>query len=298
MNMTKWKTGAVGYAFLLPWLVGLFAFYLGPIIASFYLSFTQYDMFNAPKWIGVQNYAQIFTDDYRMRDSVKATFAYVLLSVPLRLAFALFIAILLNQNLRHLNFYRTVYYIPSLLGGSVAISILWKQVFDGDGLFNRGLAMLGVQGPSWISDPNYAIYSLVGLSVWQFGAVMIIFLAGLKQIPGELYEAATVDGAGAMRKFWRITLPLLTPVIFFNLVVTVIQSFQTFTKAFIISGGTGGPVNSTLLYSLYLYIRGFSYLEMGYASALAWLLLAIIAAFTGLLFLSSRYWVYYSDGGR
>jgi len=296
--MTKWKTGAVGYAFLLPWLVGLFAFYLGPIIASFYLSFTQYDMFNAPKWIGVQNYAQIFTDDYRMRDSVKATFAYVLLSVPLRLAFALFIAILLNQNLRHLNFYRTVYYIPSLLGGSVAISILWKQVFDGDGLFNRGLAMLGVQGPSWISDPNYAIYSLVGLSVWQFGAVMIIFLAGLKQIPGELYEAATVDGAGAMRKFWRITLPLLTPVIFFNLVVTVIQSFQTFTKAFIISGGTGGPVNSTLLYSLYLYIRGFSYLEMGYASALAWLLLAIIAAFTGLLFLSSRYWVYYSDGGR
>jgi len=296
--MTKWKTGAVGYAFLLPWLIGLFAFYLGPIIASFYLSFTQYDMFNAPKWVGLQNYTQIFVDDYRMRDSVRATFTYVLLSVPLRLAFALFIAILLNQNLRHLNFYRTVYYIPSLLGGSVAISILWKQVFDGDGLFNQGLAMLGVQGPSWISDPKYAIYSLVGLSVWQFGAVMIIFLAGLKQIPGELYEAATVDGAGALRKFWRITLPLLTPVIFFNLVVTVIQSFQTFTKAFIISGGTGGPVNSTLLYSLYLYIRGFSYLEMGYASALAWLLLVIIAAFTGLLFLSSRYWVYYSDGGR
>jgi len=298
MNMTKWKTGAVGYAFLLPWLIGLFAFYLGPIVASFYLSFTQYDMFNAPKWVGLQNYTQIFVDDYRMRDSVRATFTYVLLSVPLRLAFALFIAILLNQNLRHLNFYRTVYYIPSLLGGSVAISILWKQVFDGDGLFNQGLAMLGVQGPSWISDPKYAIYSLVGLSVWQFGAVMIIFLAGLKQIPGELYEAATVDGAGALRKFWRITLPLLTPVIFFNLVVTVIQSFQTFTKAFIISGGTGGPVNSTLLYSLYLYIRGFSYLEMGYASALAWLLLVIIAAFTGLLFLSSRYWVYYSDGGR
>ena len=296
--MTKWKTGAVGYAFLLPWLIGLFAFYLGPIVASFYLSFTQYDMFNAPKWVGLQNYTQIFVDDYRMRDSVRATFTYVLLSVPLRLAFALFIAILLNQNLRHLNFYRTVYYIPSLLGGSVAISILWKQVFDGDGLFNQGLAMLGVQGPSWISDPKYAIYSLVGLSVWQFGAVMIIFLAGLKQIPGELYEAATVDGAGALRKFWRITLPLLTPVIFFNLVVTVIQSFQTFTKAFIISGGTGGPVNSTLLYSLYLYIRGFSYLEMGYASALAWLLLVIIAAFTGLLFLSSRYWVYYSDGGR
>lgn len=296
--MGKSKTALIGYGFLLPWLIGLFAFYFGPIVASFYLSFTRYDLFNAPVWIGADNYKFMFTQDFRLTDSIKVTFQYVFLSVPLRLGFALFLAVLLNQNLRALDLYRTIYYIPSLLGGSVAISILWKQVFDGDGLFNQGLALLGIQGPAWISDPRYAIYSLVGLSVWQFGAVMIIFLAGLKQIPGELYEAATVDGAGALRKFASITLPLLTPVIFFNLVITVIQSFQTFTKAFIISGGTGGPINSTLLYSLYLYMKGFNFLEMGYASAMAWVLLAMIAVLSGLIFLSSRYWVFYSDGGR
>lgn len=295
--MGRTKTALVGYGFLLPWMIGLFAFYLGPIAASFYLSFTRYDLMNAPVWIGLENYRSMMTQDFRLPDSIRVTFIYVFVSVPLRLGFALFLAVLLNQGLRFLNVYRTVYYIPSLLGGSVAISILWRQVFDGEGLFNRALAIFGIDGPSWISDPRYAVYSLVGLSVWQFGAVMIIFLAGLKQIPGELYEAATVDGAGALRKFWRITMPLLTPVIFFNLVITMIQSFQTFTKAFIISGGSGGPVNSTLLYSLYLYIRGFTFLEMGYASAMAWVLLVIIAVFTGALFLSSRYWVFYSDGG-
>jgi len=294
----KYKTYLVGYGFLLPWLIGLFGLYLGPIVASFYLSFTSYDLFNPPKWIGADNYVNMFRDDYRLKDSIIVTFKYVFFSVPLRLAFALFLAILLNQKLRFLGMYRTIYYIPSLLGGSVAISILWKQVFDKTGLFNQGLSFLGIEGPSWISDPAYAIFSLVGLSVWQFGAVMIIFLAGLKQVPTELYEAATVDGAGAIRKFIRITLPLLTPVIFLNLVITLIQSFQTFTKAFIISNGSGGPINSTLLYSLYLYIKGFSFLEMGYASAMAWILLFIIAIFTGLLFLTSRYWVYYSDGGR
>ncbi|MEX1031429.1 MAG: sugar ABC transporter permease [Paenibacillaceae bacterium] len=294
----KYKTYLVGYGFLLPWLIGLFGLYLGPILASFYLSFTNYDLFNSPEWVGADNYVNMFTQDYRLKDSILVTFKYVFFSVPTRLAFALFLAILLNQNLRFLGLYRTIYYIPSLLGGSVAISILWKQVFDQSGIFNQGLSLIGIDGPSWISDPSYAIYSLVGLSVWQFGAVMIIFLAGLKQIPGELYEAATVDGAGAIRKFMKITLPLLTPVIFFNLVITLIQSFQTFTKAFIISNGNGGPINSTLLYSLYLYIKGFSFLEMGYASAMAWILLFIIAIFTGLLFLSSRYWVYYSDGGQ
>ncbi len=294
----KYKTYLVGYGFLLPWLIGLFGLYLGPIVASFYLSFTNYDLFNSPEWVGADNYVNMFTDDYRLKDSIIVTFKYVFFSVPLRLAFALSLAILLNQKLRFLGLYRTIYYIPSLLGGSVAISILWKQVFDKGGLFNQGLSLIGIEGPSWISDPGYAIYSLVGLSVWQFGAVMIIFLAGLKQVPTELYEAATVDGAGAIRKFAKITLPLLTPVIFFNLVITLIQSFQTFTKAFIISNGSGGPINSTLLYSLYLYIKGFSFLEMGYASAMAWILLLIIAIFTGLLFLSSRYWVYYSDGGQ
>nr|WP_245363871.1 sugar ABC transporter permease [Cohnella thailandensis] len=287
-----------GYAFLLPWLIGFLALTLGPIIASMYLSFTQYDLLTAPKWVGLDNYKTMFNDDFRLEDSVKVTFKYVLLSVPLKLAFALLLAIMLNQGLRMLHFYRTIYYIPSLLGGSVAISVLWKQVFDQEGIFNRMLAIFGIEGPAWISNPHYSIYSLIGLSIWQFGSVMIIFLAGLKQIPQELYEAATVDGAGIMRKFARITMPLLTPVIFFNLTITLIQSFQTFTKAFVISGGTGGPINSTLLYSLYLYMKGFTFMEMGYASAMAWLLLAIIAAFTGVLFLTSRFWVFYSDGGK
>ncbi|MFC4306325.1 carbohydrate ABC transporter permease [Cohnella boryungensis] len=294
--MQKYKTYAAGYLFLLPWLIGFILLYLSPIIASLYLSFTKYDLLTAPKWIGFDNFKTMFTDDYRLGDSIKVTFQYVLLSVPFRLAFALGLAILLNQGMKFLGLYRTIYYIPSLLGGSVAISVLWKQVFDKEGIFNQALAYIGIEGPNWIADPNYAIYSLIGLSVWQFGAVMIIFLAGLKQIPQELYEAATVDGAGVLRKFSRITMPLLTPVIFFNLTITLIQSFQTFTKAFIISSGSGGPINSTLLYSLYLYIKGFTFLDMGYASAMAWLLLVIIAAFTGLLFLTSRYWVYYSDG--
>jgi len=296
--MGKYKTYLAGYAFLLPWLIGFFALTLGPIVASLYLSFTQYDLLTAPKWIGTENYVSMFTDDYRLKDSIIVTLKYVFLSVPLRLAFALGIAMLLNQGLRLLNLYRTIYYIPSLLGGSVAISVLWKQVFDKEGVFNQGLALFGIEGPAWISSPSYAIYSLIGLSIWQFGSVMIIFLAGLKQIPTELYEAATVDGAGKARQFAKITLPLLTPVLFFNLTITLIQSFQTFTKAFIISGGSGGPINSTLLYSLYLYIKGFTFLDMGYASAMAWVLLFIIAIITGLLFLSSRYWVFYSDGGK
>jgi ABC-type sugar transport systems, permease components len=296
--MGKYKTYLAGYAFLLPWLIGFFALTLGPIIASLYLSFTKYDLLTTPEWIGTKNYVSMFTDDYRLKDSIWVTMKYVFLSVPVRLSFALAIAMLLNQGLRLLNLYRTIYYIPSLLGGSVAISVLWKQVFDKEGVFNQGLAVVGIEGPAWISSPSYAIYSLIGLSVWQFGSVMIIFLAGLKQIPTELYEAATVDGAGKVRQFAKITMPLLTPVLFFNLTITLIQSFQTFTKAFIISGGSGGPINSTLLYSLYLYIKGFTFLDMGYASAMAWVLLFIIAIITGLLFLSSRYWVFYSDGGK
>lgn len=294
--MEKYKTYMAGYLFLLPWLIGFILLYFSPIVASLYLSFTKYDLLTPPQWIGLANYVSMFTDDFRLGDSVEVTFKYVFFSVPLRLAFALGLALLLNQGMKLLDFYRTIYYIPSLLGGSVAISVLWRQVFDKGGLFNQALSYFGIEGPNWIADPSYAIFSLIGLSVWQFGAVMIIFLAGLKQIPQELYEAATVDGAGAIRKFFRITFPLLTPVIFFNLTITLIQSFQTFTKAYIISSGTGGPINSTLLYSLYLYIKGFTFLEMGYASAMAWLLLLIVAVMTGLLFLSSRYWVFYSDG--
>jgi multiple sugar transport system permease protein len=224
------------------------------------------------------------------------TIRYVVLSVPLKLAFALALAMLLDRGLRGLAFYRSVLYLPSLLGGSVAIAVLWKQIFGYDGLINTALYdLFGIDGPSWISNPDYALETLVALRVWQFGSPMVIFLAGLRQIPTELYEAAAIDGANAWQKFWRVTLPLLAPVVFFNLVLQTIDAFKAFTPAFIISGGTGGPVDSTLFYTLYLYQEGFGYFRMGYASALAWVLVLIIGTFTAAAFMTSRYWVHYED---
>src|SRR5690606_29474085 len=195
---------------------------------------------------------------------------------------------LLNRGIRGLPLYRALFYLPSLLGASVAIAILWRQLFAGDGLVNRVLLLFGIEGPSWISNPNYSLWTLIALSVWQFGSPMIIFLAGMRQIPQDMYEAASMDGASRWRQFWKITVPLLTPVIFFNFIIQTIESFKAFTPAFIISGGTGGPIDSTLFYTLYLYQEAFGFLRMGYASALAWLLLIIIAAFTAISFLSSR----------
>ena len=193
---------------------------------------------------------------------------------------------------------RMLFALIVLLGASVAIAVLWRQIFGAEGLINQLLALVGIHGPAWISHPDYALSTLVVLAAWQFGSPMIIFLAGLRQIPQDLYEAASMDGASGWRQFWKITLPLLAPVIFFNLVLQTIDGFKAFTQAFIVSGGTGGPIDSTLFYSLYLYIEAFANFRMGYASALAWVLLVIIAAFTALAFLSSRYWVYYEDEGR
>jgi multiple sugar transport system permease protein len=283
------------YLFLSPWLIGLFGLTLGPTLASLYLSFTSFDLLTEPRWIGLDNYARMAFADQRYRNALAVTFTYVALSVPLKLAFALALAMLLDKGLRALTLYRALLYLPSLLGGSVAIAVLWRQVFGWDGLVNEALALFGVDGPSWISNPSYAIYTLVLLRVWQFGSPMIIFLAGLRQIPAELYEAAAIDGAGAWRKFRSVTLPLLAPVVFFNLVLQTIDAFKAFTPAFIVSGGTGGPIDSTLFYTLYLYQEAFAYFRMGYASALAWVLLVIIAICTAISFLTSRYWVYYGD---
>lgn len=285
-----------GYLFLLPWLVGFICLSLGPILGSLYLSFTSYDMLKAPKWIGMQNFVQMFTRDDSVGSSLLLTFKYVLFSVPLRLVFALAVAIVLNKGLRALGLYRTIYYIPSLLGGSVAISEVWKIIFGGEGIFNHFLSFFHITGPDWVANPDYVIYSIVLLSVWQFGSSMVIFLAGLKQIPAEIYEASAVDGVGRMRQFFRITLPLLSPVLFFNLVMNIISSFQVFTPGFIIGDGQGGPIGSTLFYSLNLYLKGFSFFQMGYASAMAWMMLLIIGLFTLVLFGTSKYWVYYSDG--
>lgn len=297
---TAWMRGfrrnLAGYLFLLPWLVGFLGLTLGPAIGSLYLSFTDFDLLRDPRWTGAANYVRIFTADPKFAESMHVTFVYVVLSVPLKLAFALMVALLLNRGMAGLSVYRAMFYLPSLLGASVAIAVLWRQLFAGNGLVNQIILMVfGVQGPSWISNPDYALYTLVILSIWQFGSPMIIFLAGLRQIPQDMYEAASIDGASPWRKFYKITLPMLTPVIFFNAVVQTIEAFKAFTPAFIISEGTGGPIDSTLFYTLYLYQEAFGYFRMGYAAALAWVLVAIVAIFTAFSFLTSRYWVHYDE---
>lgn len=291
------KDHLIAYIFILPWLVGFFGLVLGPMVSSAYLSFTQYDLLNPPKWIGWQNYQEMFADSI-FWDSVRVTLTFVLIAVPVQMISALLVALLLNRKLRGVGIYRTVYYIPSLLGGSVAIALLWKNIFAVDGLFNQFLAIFNIQGQGWISNPDYALNTLIVLAGWQFGASMVIFLAGLKQIPRSLYEAAEVDGANKFRQLIHITLPLLTPVIFFNLLMVIINMIQSFTSSYIISEGTGGPINSTLFYTLYLYRKGFSYFEMGYSSAMAWIMLLVLGTITAVIFMTSKYWVHYEDGGK
>jgi multiple sugar transport system permease protein len=286
--------GRAAAIFLAPWFLGLIVITAGPMVASGYLSFTDYSLLEAPQWIGLENYTRMF-EDPRLLNSLAVTFRYVFVSVPLQLAAALGLALLLDKGLRGLAFYRSVFYLPSLLGGSVAVALLWRQVFGADGLVNQFLALFGIEGQGWVSHPDYALDTLIILNVWTFGAPMVIFLAGLRQIPQMYYEAASIDGASKFRQFRSITVPLLTPIIFFNLVLQVINAFQTFTQANIISGGTGGPADSTMVYTLYLYQKGFSSLDMGYASAMAWLLLAIVAGMTAVNFFASKYWVFYND---
>lgn len=290
-----WQNDAPGYLFLLPWLIGFFGLTIGPIITSLYLSFTDFDLLTSPEWVGANNYIRMFTNDPKFWASMRVTMFFVIFSVPLKLAFALAVAMLLNRGIKGLPLYRALFYLPSLLGASVAIAILWRQIFARDGLVNDFLSLFGIVGPSWISSPQYSLWTLIILSIWQFGSPMIIFLAGLRQIPQDMYEAASLDGASKWRQFVKITLPLLTPVVFFNAIIQTIEAFKSFTPAFIISGGTGNPINSTLFYTLYLYQEAFGFFRMGYASALAWVLLALVGLFTAFSFLTSKYWVHYDD---
>ena len=281
--------------FLAPWFVGLLLITAGPVIASLVLGFTDYNLIQPPKFNGVDNFTRMISDA-RLHHSLRVTFVYVAISVPLQLTFALGLAMLLDRGLRGLAFYRSAFYLPSLLGSSVAIAVLWRQIFGANGLINQALGAIGIESQdSWIASPGTALSTLIVLNVWTFGAPMIIFLAGLRQIPTMYYEAAAIDGAGRWAMFWRVTLPLLSPIIFFNLVLQVIHAFQSFTQAFVVSAGTGGPSDSTLFYTVYLYQRGFNNFDMGYASALAWLLLMIIAAFTVVNFWAARFWVFYDD---
>jgi multiple sugar transport system permease protein len=283
------------WTFMAPWFLGVVAVTIGPMLASLYLSFTDYNLLRAPEWVGVENYTEMFRDP-RLHKAITVTLIYTFVSVPLQLTVALALAMLLNQGIKGLPFYRSVYYLPSLLGGSVAVGILWRQVFGVDGLVNQFLGLFGIDGPGWISHPDTALSTLIVLQVWTFGAAMVIFLAGLRQVPEHLYEASALDGAGRWDQFRHVTLPMLTPIIFFNLVMQIISAFQAFTPAFIVGGGsTGGPLDSLLFYTLYLYFLGFVEFRMGYASAMAWALLVIILFFTALLFFTSRWWVYYGD---
>lgn len=285
-----------GYLFLLPWFLGMLGITIGPILASLALAFTDYSILSAPHLIGFDNFVTMFTADQRYFGAVRTTLTYVGVSVPLVLVWGLVLALVLNQGLKFLPVYRAILYVPSLLGGSVAIAILWFYMFGKDGLINLALLRpLGIQGPSYIGNPSFALYTLVVLNLWAFGSGMIIFLAGLRQIPSELYEAAALDGAGRWARFWRVTLPLLTPVLFFNAVLGLVGGFQAFTSAYVVSNGTGGPADATLLYQVYLYQRGFVNLNMGYACAMAWVLLTVIAACTGVLFWTSRFWVFYGE---
>jgi len=296
-----WRRNSYGYLFLLPWLIGLVSFTLFPMLSSLFLSLTDYSLGSRFRLVGMYNYSYMFTRDTRYMTAVRVTFKYVLLGVPLQLIMALALALVLNRGIPGLSVFRTLFYVPSLLGGSVAIALLWRRIFSYDGVFNQlliraGYEFAGSRPTSWVTDPRYALNTLILLHVWQFGSPMIIFLAGLRQIPAELYEAAEIDGAGTMNRFRFVTLPMLSPIIFFNLVMQTINAFQAFTPAFIVGGGsTGGVLDSLLFYTLYLYFLGFVEFRMGYACALAWVLFIVIAVITALLFRSGRLWVFYAE---
>jgi multiple sugar transport system permease protein len=289
----RWRqNNLIGYLFISPWLIGFFLLTLIPIATSLVLSFTDYGAVGgAPNWIGAQNFARMFSNDPRYWRAVRATFYFAFTSVPLKLAFALLVAMLLNKARRAVGVYRAVYYAPSIVGGSIAVAVMWRQIFGNTGLINALLGGMGIPGRPWLGDPSTAIWTLILLAVWQFGSPMLVFLAGLKQIPSEYYEAASIDGAGTLSRFTHITLPLLTPVIFFNLVIQLIYGFLTFTQAYVITDGA--PLDTTLFYNLYVFNRTFHTFEMGYGAAMAWVMLVVISIVTALMFRFSRYWVFY-----
>lgn len=298
-----------GYAFVLPWLIGFLAFTIGPMLASLYFSFTRYDLVNPPQWIGLANYYKAFSgiwDVVRTGDttqfgdplfwkSLQVTLYFASIALPLNLAFSFFLAVLLNQKVPGVNVWRTIFFLPSIIAG-VAVTLLWVRIFNPRlGILNPFLQnVLGIQNPpQWLGDPNWAVPALVLMSLWSVGGSMIIYLAGLQGVPTDLYDAAKVDGANAWQRFWNVTFPMMTPVIFYNLVLGMIGTFQYFTEVYVATSGTGGPQYSTLFYNLYLYQNAFRYFDMGYASTLAWILFLIVLVLTALIFRSSDVWVFY-----
>lgn len=285
------REAATGYVFAAPWLLGLLIFTLGPIIASFALSFTDYPIVKAPQWVGFENYHTLLTDDPLFWTSLSNTLYYTMLVVPLNMALGLGIAILMNEPLPGMRLFRTLYYLPSVVSG-VAVSVLWAWILNPDfGLINTLLGYIGLPGPPWLASDVWSKPSLILMSLWGVGGSMVIYLAGLQGIPAHLYEAAEIDGAGALSRFRHVTLPMMSPTLLFTLIVNTIGSFQVFTQAYVITGG--GPVNSTLFYVLYLFRNAFEFFKMGYASAMAWILFLIILGLTFLQLRLARRWVYY-----
>lgn len=292
-NLNKYA----GYVFLLPWLAGFFLLTLIPMVMSLYYSFTNYNLLSEPTFVGLQNYIQMFTTDYHFKNALKVTLIYVFISVPLQLLVSLILAFILNKGIKGLSAFRAAFYVPSLLGGSVAISILWRQLFGMNGILNQIFAFMGFEELaeiSWIANPKTAVGTLIILRMWQFGSPMIIFLAAIKQVPMSVIEAAEIDGAGKLQQIRKIMIPMISPIILFNVVMQIISAFKVFTESYIISGGNGGVLDSLLFYTLHIYNEGFGKMRMGYASALAWVLVIIMSVFTVLAFKLSDKHVYYN----
>lgn len=295
-----WRRNLMGYLFITPWLLGFLAFTAIPMLGSAVLAFTDYNVLSQQlRWVGLDNFTRMLFNDPRYWRSVQATFTFALIAVPMKLCFALALALLFNNSRRLVYGYRAAYYAPSIVGASVAVAVVWRELVGRNGPINAVLGQFGVPAQAWLGNPDTALWTVILLSVWEFGSPMLIFLSGLKQIPEQLYEAASIDGAGRWKRFLKITIPMLTPLIFFNLILQMIFGFTVFTSAFILSGGTGAPLDSLLLYSLYLYQKGFKDFQMGYAAAMAWALLLVIGIFTTIIFKTSTAWVYYeSEDGR
>jgi len=280
-----------GFLFISPWLIGFALLVAVPFVASIYLSFTHYDIISSPTWVGTANYKRLFTEDPLFWKSLIVTLKYALIAVPLSIVTGVGLALLLNLEIRGIRYYRTAFYLPAIVP-MVATCAVFSWILNPQiGLMNNLLRIVGVEGPAWLSSEPWALYSLVIMSLWSIGGSMVIYLAGLKDIPLSLYEAAVVDGAGPWQRTLHITLPMLTPVIFFNLIMGIINAFQYFAQAYIMT--QGGPESSTTFYALYLFQRSWRYLDMGYASAMAWILFVLIMLVTGLLFKTHRKWVHY-----
>ncbi|MGZ9583362.1 carbohydrate ABC transporter permease [Paenibacillus marinisediminis] len=291
---SKLRSESTGYWFILPWFLGLLIFTIGPMIFSLVLSFSQWDVItglDSIEFVGLENFKNIFHDEL-FYQSLKVTFVFALVSVPLYQIASLLAAMLLNMRTRGMKFFRLAFFMPSVIP-AVAVSMMWLMILNPEyGLLNRALALIGIQGPAWLQDPDYALSALIVMGLWGVGNTIIIYLSGLQGVPEELYEASQLDGAGVIRRFVSVTVPMISPTIFFNLIMGIIGGFQYFTQAFVMTNG--GPLNSTLFYNLFLYNKAFVSYEMGYASALSWILFAIILVFTLLVIKSSSAWVYYN----